>query len=294
MKKIILVTGSEGMIGRELVELLEGNEEDVLIRHADLKLGMDLRDFNMCLQLCEGVDDVYSLVGIKGNPRMTNERPVDFMGPMLQFDTNMILAAQKCGVKKFLYTSSIAVENPQTDKYPAWAKRTAEVLIDAMRIQYPEGTKYCVVRPANVYGRYDNFDNPDAMVITSLISKAFKSSSLEVWGDGSQERDFINAKDVAAGMIKSMEKMPGEPINLCQGYGTPIKTVARLIINNNRTKAKEIKWNKSKPTGAKSRTMTPNYKQIGFSPKVNIVEGINEVIEGYTKEREKKDESREN
>ena len=277
--KTILITGSEGMIGRELVELLRDNGR-ILIRYADIKLGHDLRNYNECLWVCEGVDEVYSLVGIKGNPKMTNERPVDFMAPMLQFDTNMILAAQKCGVKRFLYTSSIAVENPETDKYPAWAKKTGEMLIEAMRTQYPKGTKYCVVRPANVFGRYDNFNNPDAMVVTALISKAFKSSSLEVWGDGSQERDFINAKDVAAGMIKCMEKMPKEPISLCSGHGTSIKTVAEIIVENKRTKAKEIKWDKSKPTGAKSRVMKPNYKQIGFSPKVNIADGIKEVI-GY-------------
>ena len=283
MRTVVGITGSEGMIGKELLELL--SKKDVIIKKADLKLGHDLRDYNECLKLCEGVDEVYSLVGIKGNPKMTKEWPVDFMAPMLQFDTNMILAAQKCGVKRFLYTSSIAVENPETDKYPAWAKKTGEMLIEAMRTQYPKGTKYCVVRPANVFGRYDNFNNPDAMVVTALISKAFKSSSLEVWGDGSQERDFINAKDVAAGMIKCMEKMPKEPINLCSGQGTSIKTVAELIVSDSRTKAKEIKWDKSKPTGAKSRVMKPNYKQIGFSPKVIIADGIKDVIGYYAKEK---------
>ena len=119
--KKVLVTGSEGMIGKELVIQLEELEANVLWNGVDFRKykSLDLRDKDSCEHICRMADYVFHLVGIKGSPIMTRERPVDFMGPMLQFDTNMILAAQQYGVKKFLYTSSIAVENPQTDKYPA-------------------------------------------------------------------------------------------------------------------------------------------------------------------------------
>jgi len=276
MKRII-ITGSRGMIARELIEQL--NKGDVTIICADIKndVPVDLRNFNYCLQLCEGADEVYHLMGVKGNPKMTSERPVDFMGPMLQCDTNMILAAQIHGVKKFLYTSSIAVENPDSDKYPAWAKQTAETLIEAMRIQYPKGTKYCVVRPANVYGRYDNFSNPDAMVITSLIRKALDNEELEVWGDGREVRSFINAKDVAGGMIKTMKKMPNFPINLT-GPQASIKNVAE-IIRDSIGKEIKIKYNLSKASGKKSRVMASNGLLVGFKPKISLEDGIKEVIE---------------
>ena len=165
----ILVTGSDGMIGMELIELLKDKGDSIHI--VDFKRGNDLRNFNECLSYTKGIDIVYHLAGIKGNPKMTSEKPVDFMGPMLQFDTNMIIAAQTNGVKKFLYTSSIAVENPATDRFPAHAKMTAEILIDAMRVQYPKGTEYCIVRPANCYGRFDNFNKEHLMVISDLIKK---------------------------------------------------------------------------------------------------------------------------
>ena len=49
-----------------------------------------------------------------------------------------------------------------------------------------------VVRPANVYGPYDNFDINNAMVIPSLINKALNAKkTLKVWGDGKNIRDFI-------------------------------------------------------------------------------------------------------
>jgi len=268
--KRILVTGASGMIGQELIELLTKRKNDIII-HGDIKNGDDLTDFQTCMNLCEGVDECYSLIGIKGSPKMTKERPVDFMVPMLRFDTNMIYAAQLQGVKKFLYTSSIAVENPKTDMYPAWAKMTAEKLIEAMRVQFTKGTKYCVVRPANVYGRFDNFDNPNAMVITSLFKKSLTQPCIEVWGDGSQVRDFIHAKDVARGMIETMRKMPEYPINLCSGKGVSIKSVASIIAGLSNKKIRFV----GKAVGDKRRVMRTN----GFKPQISIHDGLKEVYE---------------
>ena len=67
-----------------------------------------------------------------------------------------------------------------------------------------------IVRPANVFGPYDNFDEKTAMVIPSLISKFFnsKNNQVEVWGDGSNLRDFIYSEDVAVdAMLLIMKKI---------------------------------------------------------------------------------------
>ncbi len=267
--KKVLVTGSEGMIGKELKILLK--ERGALIREADIKKEFDLRDYEVCEHFCTDIDYVFHLAGIKGSPKKTTERPYDFMCPMLQFDTNMIRAAIESKVKRFLYTSSIAVENMETDFYPAWAKKTAENLIESARIQ-KFGTKFCIVRPANVYGRFDNINNPDSMVIASLIRKSLNDSFLEVWGDGSQVRDFINAKDVARGMIQAMEEMPKKPVNLCSGQGVKISTIAEFIAKQC---GKKVKYDTTKPIGAKRRVMNLNWD---FKPEINIIDGIKEVI----------------
>ena len=284
--KKVLVTGHLGLIGKELYEILTelgakiyGIDKNYCEKgvNCDNPTCGDLTYKRTCEYYLDYVkpDYVFHLAGIKGNPKMTKERPVDFMGPMLQFDTNMILAAQKYGVKKFLYTSSIAVENPQTDRFPAHAKKTGEELIHAMRVQYPKGTEYCIVRPANVYGRYDNFENPDAMVITSLISKAIKEESINIWGDGSHIRDFINAKDVAKGMIDTMEQMPFEPVHLCSGYGVTIKQIAEII---SRYSGKPVKYLPvTGLLGDKARVMRPTHKFI--ENHITIEDGIKEVID---------------
>ena len=275
--KRILISGGEGMIAMELRGLLHDmGEDDILI--ADIKNGneYDLREFSNCMSLCQGIDEVYHLAGVKGSAWKTIKEPVDYMGNMLQFDTNMIIAAQKCGVKKFLYTSSIAVLYPEVDIYPAWAKSTAEKLIGAMRIQYPNGTKYCMVRPSSVYGRYDNFGDPNAMVLTALIHKGLTDPELEVWGDGSQSRDFVYAKDVAKGMILTMQKMPEEPMNLGSGYTTKIKDIADLIAG---LCNKKVKYDKSKKVGAEHRPIdcTKSFR-MGYRASTLISEGIQEVI----------------
>lgn len=281
--KKVLVTGAGGMIGLELREQLKELGADVHI--ADICYGSwaDLREYKNCKKLCKGKEIVFHLAGIKGNPKMTKERPVDFMAPMLQFDTNMIRAAQECKVKKFLYTSSIAVEHPESDKYPAWAKQTAENLIEAMRIQYPQGTQWTIVRPANVYGRYDNFNNPNAMVITSLIAKALKDKELILDKKGIlQIRDFINAKDVARGMIQAIEGIDAYqkyPCNLCSGI--PVRIADIIPIIEEETKCKVIYEDLLIPLGPEKKVMKLNWD---FRPDVYLLDGIKEAIE-YAKKQ---------
>ncbi len=272
----VLITGSEGMIGKELVEQLQ--ERKAIIFRADLRLGDDLTYFDRCLEKCKGIDMVFHLAGIKGSPKMTNERPADFFVPMVQFNTNMLEAARRTGVKKFLYTSSIAVLNPESDKYPAWAKMTGEKQIEAYRIQYPESSQWCIVRPANVYGRYDNFEAKHPMVITDLIRKAM-SGSLDVWGDGSQIRDFINAKDVALGMLITMEKMPQEPVDLGSGKEYTIKKIVEIIQKHTNA---QVHFDTTKKVGDQKRVMDISHiSSLGFVPQVSIEQGIQEAVEYY-------------
>ena len=248
----------------------------------DIKNGDDVRDFRTCVSYCEGVDEVYHLFGIKGSPYMTQKEPATFM-QMLQGDANMIYAAQSEGVKKFLYTSSITVNYPDVDVYPAWVKSTAEKLIEAHKIEYPNGTKFTIVRPASVYGRFDDFKNKNAMVIPSLISKSIQpyEKFLEIWGDGTQVRDFINSKDVAKGMIKCMDEMPEYPVNLCSGKGITIKKVAELIAKQTNKKIKYIPI-KNQIMGAQKRVMKKNYD---FGELIDIETGIKEVIDYLKNDR---------
>jgi GDP-L-fucose synthase len=138
----------------------------------------DLRSFSACLNLCDGMDYVFNLVGIKCSPRVAIYEPANIIGPMLQFNTNMLEAAMQKNVKWYLYTSTVGVYQPaevlreddvwdtqpsKNDWYGGWAKRMGELQCHAYEKQYGDG-KCSIVRPANVYGSYDNFDLDSAMV----------------------------------------------------------------------------------------------------------------------------------
>ena len=108
----ILVTGGTGMIGRYLVPLLLDLNHKVTVAsldgaelcdsRAEFKK-LDLRDINNCLEVCDGIDEVYHLAGVKGSPKMCREQPADFFVPTISFSINMMQAARKKGCKEISF-----------------------------------------------------------------------------------------------------------------------------------------------------------------------------------------------
>lgn len=307
--KKILVTGGTGLIGRPLVEMLIDGGAKVSIASLDDSsrahpeaefIRVDLTLFTNCLRVCEGKDFVFHLAGIKGSPAMTLKRPASFFVPTLLFNTNMLEAARRCEVHKYLFTSTIGVYHPakifheddvwktfpsENDRFAGWAKRMGELQVEAYKIEYG-WRDIAIVRPANVYGPYDNFDPQNAMVIPSLIKRAVDGEDpLVVWGDGSPVRDFIYAADVAEGMLLAMEKGCGQAVNLGSGQGITIREIVEIIVSNLKKKPKVV-WDTSKPSGDKKRIMDiERAKKIGFKPRVPIHDGIRETMKWYQENR---------
>jgi GDP-L-fucose synthase len=300
--KNILVTGGSGMIGRQLVNILLEKKANVYV--ADLNepvnmpekiifLKIDLKDFSACKKICQGMDFVFNLVGIKTSPKVCLERPASIIGPMLQFNTNMLEAAMLANVQWYLYTSSVGVYQPasilkeddvegsvpsRNDWFGGWAKRIGEMQIQAYEVQN-KSSNCSIVRPANVYGPYDNFDVNNAMVIPSLIRKAEENDTLSVWGDGSPIRDFIYSKDVARGMIHAVENKITLPINLGSGNGISIKEIAETVASYFQ---KPIEWDVTKPSGDPIRILDmTRANSFGFHAETNIENGIKNTIEWY-------------
>jgi GDP-L-fucose synthase len=303
--KNVLITGGSGMIGRSLVKFLLERGANITV--ADLSqpqdliservefCKVDLRYFDQCERICSGKDYVFNLVGIKGSPKMCMEQPADFMVPMLQFNTNMMEAARRADVNWYLYTSSVGVYAPAevfkeddilntvpspNDRFAGWAKRMGEMQAEAYSIQYG-WNKVSIVRPANVYGSYDNFNPDNAMVVPSLIRKAQENDVLEVWGDGSTIRDFIHADDVALGMIFAVENKITQPINLGSGEGYSIKEVVDMVVKY-ANKPLEVKWLTDKPAGDKIRLFDMSRaKSYGFDISVSLDDGIKKTTEWF-------------
>lgn len=303
--KKVLVTGGTGMIGRFVVELLIERGAQVTIASLDDAsrahpkarfVRTNLMKLDNCLEVCKGMDYVFHLAGIKGSPLMTAKKPASFFVPTMSFNLNMMEAARQNDVKKYLFTSSVGVYAPaevfneddvwktfpsNNDKFAGWAKRMGELQAEGYKIEYGwEGVS--IVRPANVYGPYDNFDPANAMVIPSLIKRAMDGENpLTIWGDGSPVRDFIHAKDVARGMLLVMEKGETRPVNLGSGTGYTIKKIVEIIVGNLKNKP-ELIWDSSKPSGDKKRVMnTERAESLGFKTVVSLEQGIAETMAWY-------------
>lgn len=308
--KKILITGGTGLIGMPLAQMLIDLKSIVTIVSLDKKPKLngkfsfyrsDLREFKNCLTLCRNKDIVFHLAGVKGSPLMTMKKPASFLVPTVTFTFNMMEAARRCGVKNFLLTSSIGVYAKSkvfnedsvwktfpsdNDKFAGWAKRLCELQAESYKIQYGWDA-ISIIRPANVYGPYDNFDTKNAMVIPSLIKKVLKTKSkLDVWGDGSPTRDFIFSEDVARAMIHAVYKKINYPINVGSGKGITIKKLVNSIVNATNKKNMKINWQTNKPIGDKKRLMNiSKLKKTGFKNITSLDDGIKKTVNWFMKNK---------
>ena len=303
----ILITGASGMVGKHLVDMclekgyfVKGtdiryderySEEKYWGENFDFQHG-NLNNYQRCLELVDDVDVVFQVAGVKGSPKRAAEQPNDYFTPMLQMNTNMAEAARIAGVDWYVYTSTIGVYQPaevfkeddvwktfpsENDKYAGWVKRLGELQLDCFETHY--GLKnYSIVRPANIYGEYDNFGE-ESTVIASLVKKGCNDKLLSVWGDGTPIRDFIHAEDVARGILMSYENKITEPINLGSGDGVRIKDIASIVATHY---GKEIEYDTTKPNGDNKRLMDmTRANSYGFHPQVDLETGIKRVIKYY-------------
>ena len=304
--KNVLVTGGTGLIGTPLVDLLLKAGANLTVASLDPVKDLpksvsfqqvDLREFDNCISICRDKEIVFQLAGVKGSPAMTIQRPASFFVPTLQFSINMMEAARQQKVERYLFTSSIGVYSPSeifkeddvwstfpsnNDRFAGWAKRMGELQAEAYAIEH-NWQNISIVRPANVYGPYDNFDPENAMVIPSLIRRVVDfESPLSVWGDGSAIRDFIFAKDVARGMLHAVENGINVPMNLGSGNGVSIKEIAETVVKCFGDSNLKIVWDKSKPNGDKRRLMdTTRAESYGFTCETSLEDGIFETMNWY-------------
>ncbi|MCR9204603.1 MAG: NAD-dependent epimerase/dehydratase family protein [Halobacteriovoraceae bacterium] len=308
--KKVLVTGGTGMIGRPLVEMLTNQGAKVRIASLDDAsqahpssefFKTDLRIYDNCREVCEGMDYVFHLAGIKGSPKITTTKPASFMVPMMLFNTNMMEGAFRAGVEKYLYTSSVGVYSPaevfyeddvwktfpsENDRFSGWAKRMGELQAEAYKVEH--GWKdITIVRPANVYGPFDNFHPETSMVIPALIKRvADGENPLTVWGDGTPIRDFVYTDDVARGILFAMDKGSGGTFNLGSGNGMSIKELVTTLQEITGSSL-EVFWDKEKPNGDKKRILDMSRIQsLGFRNEVSLKDGLTKTLEWYKDNKE--------
>ncbi len=217
-----LVTGGTGLIGRQVVDILCHAGAKVKVVSMDrIKVNKlaehifgDLTSFEFCEDITKNMDFVLHLAGIKGSVEVTKAKPASFFVPLLMMNTNVLEACRLNQVRKVVYTSSIGayasaevlretenLEGPPMDMFPGWAKRMAELQIQAYKIQY-NLNNFSIVRPCNVYGPGDNFELASANFIPAMIVKVGAAENeITIWGSGKRKMQFIFIDDLVRNLL---------------------------------------------------------------------------------------------
>lgn len=296
MKKQILVTGGNGLVGSEFIGDLyyksTSKEFNLIDKEETNKLIS--KNFYGIIHCAAKVGGVGSNLKYKG----------DFFYNNIMINTNVIESARIHNVKKLVAFLSTCVF-PNNVEYPlteskihlgpphfsndayAYAKRMSDIQIRAYNEQYD--LNYIAVIPTNIYGPNDNYDIVNGHVIPSLIHKCYlareNKTEFTVWGSGKPLREFIFSRDVAKlteWVLENYEE--NEPIILSTSDEISIKEVVSIIIEIMNFKG-NVKWETDKPDGqfrkpsdnTKIKKYLPDFK---FTP---LYEGLKETIDYFEK-----------
>ncbi|MFT5765484.1 MAG: UDP-glucose 4-epimerase [Saprospiraceae bacterium] len=169
------------------------------------------------------------------------------------------------------------IKNP--DMTYGWAKLTGEYLARITAQKYD--IRVTCIRPFSGYGEDQDLSYP-IPAITRRI--ALKQDPLEVWGDGTQCRDFIHIDDVIDGTLKAMDHIhDGSAVNIGSGVKTSFLEVIKLLSEIADYDPK-IRLLLDKPVGVHSRygSIDLARKKLNWSPSVSLKKGLQKVFNSVT------------
>lgn len=305
----ILVTGANGMVGRNLVLKLRELGFNNILTPTSKDIDLKKRDLVFDLFKKESFDYVFHLAAKVGGIRANIENPVEFLRDNLLINTNVIDACYKFKIKKLVNLGSSCIYpkeclQPMKEEYLlsdkleptnegyALSKISSLKLCKYYNEQYK--TNFISLMPPNMYGRYEKFDLNHSHVLSALImrfhdSKTKNEESISVWGTGEARREFLNVKDMANALIFGMEKI--EVFDLFDNCFLNCGSMEEISIRNLAYKIKEIvgfngriEFDETKPEGMKRKMLDCNrIFNLGFKPKISLNEGIKELYSYYLK-----------
>ena len=307
MKKV-LITGCSGLVGIHLVKKCLANGYEVvgvdMRQSPNLPISEKFTFYEMDLTIEDNVknlffyetpDAVFNCFGVKGSPLRAKNNPVDFLYPSFKINTEIINQCAKNNIW-LVFVSSVGVYAPaetfiedsvwktlpsEADWFPSWSKRMGEVLLEAYKVQY-NYTNWAIIRPANIFGEYDNFDGTGTVIATQCKKVFEAENEIEAWGDGTPIRDFVYAGDVANAILSLYEKKIHTTINFGAGEEITIKSMIEQLIKIS-GKNIDIKWDTTKPNGDLRRQMdTTLQKEIGLLPVLGFNEALKLTYDSYT------------
>lgn len=262
---------------------------------------VSLEDYPALLKAVKGTEIVFHLAAVHGGRGFINTHPADCCGSFT-LNQNMIKAAYEGGADRLFFSSSACVYPVKmqqdyhtdyllkeedafkdswgnADQEYGWAKLMGEMTLKAFHKQY--GFKSSAARYISVYGP----GAKESHAIIALILRALrKEDPYLIWGNGEQRRDFTYVDDVVEGSLAACEHITdATAINLGTGERFSINEVANMIFDIIGWKPSNIRYDKSKPEGSKSRALDYSLakKLLKWHPRTNLKTGLERTIESF-------------
>lgn len=291
----VIVAGSNGMVGSAVYRILLSSDKYFPIELnrnlADLTKFYDVQNF---LKLTSP-DIIINCAAKVGGINANNTYPADFIRDNLKININLIDAAYKHGVKRFINLGSSCIyprdaSQPLKEEYLltgplektndayALAKIAGLEMCRHYRNQY--GVYYHSLMPTNLYGNNDNYHLKDSHVLPALIRKIHEAkelgtSAVQMWGTGEARREFLHANDVADAILFLLDKkdLP-DVINIGTGSDLKISELANLIKNIVGFNG-DFLYNTDMPDGTPVKRLDMSImNNLGWQPKIALKEGL--------------------
>jgi GDP-L-fucose synthase len=307
MNKIrILLTGSGGMVGCNLLEHSAIGEFDVL---APRSSELNLLDFNAVQAYLRKhkPDMVIHAAGKVGGIQANMREPVGFLLENLDMGRNIVWASRQEGIKRLLNLGSSCMyprnhfeplreemvlkgELEPTNEGYALAKAVTARLCEYI-MREDASFQYKTLIPCNLYGRHDKFDPAHSHLIPAIIHKVHLAkqagqTSVEIWGDGTARREFMYASDLADALVRAIKEFDSLPVSMNVGLGYD------YTINEYYQAAADVMGytggfvhDTSKPVGMARKLVNVERQQAwGWSAQNDLRTGIERTYHFYLKE----------
>lgn len=254
----------------------------------------DIRDFDTCMRAAEGVDYVLHHAAWGSVPRSI-ELPLIYDLINVHGTVNMMEAALRAGVKRFVYASSSAVYGddetlPKVEEKVgrllspyALSKYADELYAQQYHMHYELAT--VGLRYFNVYGKRQDPEGAYAAVIPKFLKMMLSGERPIIFGDGTQTRDFVYVDDVVQANLRAClapNDANGEAFNIAFGGKLDLNAMLDALEKALgievepvylEERAGDIKHSSADISKAK--------RVLRFAPRWDFEKGIAEAIEWY-------------
>ncbi|MGI0024100.1 MAG: NAD-dependent epimerase/dehydratase family protein [Nitrososphaera sp.] len=195
----------------------------------------DVRDFDTALHCADGVDCIVHLAASTGVPISVEDPRTDMESNVIG-TFNMLEAARRSSVRKFVFASSGA---PIGEAQPPFHEEIPARPVSPYGASKLAGEGYCCAY-AKTFGlstvslRFGNVYGPGSRhkssVIAKFIRQALLGQTCEIYGDGTQSRDFIYIDDLVNAVLCAIERnVSGELFHIATGREHTVAEVVVLI-----------------------------------------------------------------